>query len=338
MKKILSTFMALLMAVSLLGVTASAARVNRIRIISPRSTEIRVNRTLTLETRITPSDGEYHRIEWDSSDWRIADVDNYDDEYADIIAYRVGTTVISVRVFDENNRRLASDSIEITVTGPGGSTGGGSGSGGGNNALDRDPEPSNPPAVTDSKISAATVTSAVRANAVRGQTSHANFRGYSSVASATLKSANTEMQRVGGVVLLNFDTMNATNTRSVEGRLTINPRHSANLTGDIQLGVYTNDGATGSTRRKFERFFSNRVVVIKAMQKGSYGMPVNYAVKIGTDLANARQLMLYSYDPVTNRAMTINNSNIWLDRNGYVHFTTNLGDDLVIADGALRLR
>ena len=337
MKKILSTFMALLMAVSLLGITASANRVQRVRIISPRSTEVRVNRTLTIEARITPDDADYERIEWDSSDWRIADVDNYG-EYADVNAYRAGTTTISVRIFDENNRRVASDSIEITVTEPGGSTGGGSSSSGGNNNLDRDPEPGAPPASTNSRISAATVTNAVRANVVRGQTSHASFRGYSSVASATLKSANTEMQRGGGTVLLNFDTMNAANTRSVEGRLTINPRHSANLTGDIQLGVYTNDGATGSTRRRFERFFSNRVVVIKAMQKGSYGMPVNYAVKIGTDLVNARQLMLYSYDPVTNRAMTINNSNIWLDRNGYVHFTTNLGDDLVIADGALRLR
>jgi len=247
-----------------------------------------------------------------------------------------------VRVFDENNRRVASDSIEITVTGPGGSTGGstgsGSGSGSGNNALDRDPAPSAPPVVTESRISAVTVTNAVRANVARGQTRHATFRGYSSVAAATLKSANTEMQRGGGTVLLNFDTMNAANPRSVEGRVTINPRNSANLTGDVQLGVYTNDGATGATRRRFERFFSNRVVIIKASQKGSYGMPVNYAVKIGTDLANARQLMLYSYDPVTNRAMTINNSNIWLDRNGFVHFTTSLGDDLVIADGPLRLR
>jgi len=339
MKRILSIVLVLLFAASLTGTAfaSTGVRITRVRIFAP-STTVRVGRTLQLEERVSPSNATYDRAEWFSSDWDIADVD----EWGEVTGYRAGEVTITVRVFDEAGRRH-SGSIDITVTG---GTGGNSSSGSsGSGQLDRDPEETRPPAAstppavnTGGRISAATVTNAVRSNAVRGQTTNAIFRGYSSVAAGTLKSANTEMQRLGGTVLLNFDTMNAANPKAVEGRVTINPRNSTNLTQDMQLGVFTNDGATGRTRRTFERFFSNRVVIIKASQKGSYGMSVNYAVKIGTDLANSRQLKLYSYDPGTNRYQEIRNSNIWLDRNGFVHFTTHLGDDLVISDGALRRR
>ncbi len=73
---------------------------------------------------------------------------------------------------------------------------------------------------------------------------------------------------------------------------------------------------------------------MKAAQTGSYGMTVSYAVKAAS-LASLSEFRLYSYKADTNSFTQVQNANITIDANGYAHFNTNLGDYLVICDGAL---
>jgi len=312
-------------------------KVQRVRIYS-RNHTVRVGNTLEIEARIYPEHAPYERIEWDVSNWDIAGLDNYygyNDRYVDLVAYRPGTVNVMVRVYDWDGRRVAGDVMTVTVTGPGGRP-------------DPTPTPTptprpvpNPtpqPANIGGKISEATVTSAVRAKAERGKITHTTFRGYTSVSANTLKAANTEMQKAGGVVRLKFDTLSDANPKSVEGRMTVDPRNTTNVKGDIQLGVFTNDGATGDTRRAFENSFSNRFAVIRAAHSGSYGMKVDFAVKTGSHLSNATNLFLYSYNPKTAQYQLIQNPKISFDSNGFLHFTSSIGNDLIVSDGPLRSR
>lgn len=334
MKKFVSLFLALTLAISLCVMPASAAYTKASRVnIHASSTKIRVGRTLQLEERVYPRDLDYSEVEWSTDDYSVIELD----EYGEVTGLMPGEATVRCRIFgypDDGSSpnkmvRLGSQDITITVVKNLYSDSSSSKSSSSSSSTS---SKSSSSTVSGSKISTSDVNAAVKKAVVRGKTKSTTFKDVGSISASALQAAAVTMKNGGGTVLLNFDT--TTNGKSVEGRLTINPAAAAKVKGDTKLGVYTNDGAVSKTRTKFEKYFKNDVVIIKAAHSGSYGMDVTYAVKIGKSLST-KDLRIYTYDPDTNKYSEISGSNIWIDSNKYVHFTTSLGDYLVVSAGKL---
>ena len=67
-------------------------------------------------------------------------------------------------------------------------------------------------------------------------------------------------------------------------------------------------------------------------------MNIDAAVKVDLTGMNTKNLLFYSYNSKTNRYTPITNADAYMDENGFLHFTTNMGGDLVITDKPLTPR
>lgn len=332
MKKLVSLVLILILAASACGLSAFAAlsytRARSVRVSGSKT--VRVGGTVQMSMSVSPRDVDYDDIEWTSSDYDIADVDSD----GNVMGMAVGEATIRCRIYgpDDNNKTVRLGSGETTINVVSNLVDGKIAEASSTSSSTKSSSSAGSKSSSGGKISDSAVNEAVKKALIRGTTTKTTFKDAGSVSAAALKAAGQTMKNGGGTVLLNFDTMNG---KSVEGRLSINPAAAGDLRGDIKTGVYTNDEAVSKTRTRFQKSFRNDVVIIKAAHSGSYGMNVTYAVKIGTSLAKSKNLRLYSYDPDRNKYSEISGSNIRIDNNGYVHFTTYQGDYLVISNGEL---
>ena len=72
--------------------------------------------------------------------------------------------------------------------------------------------------------------------------------------------------------------------------------------------------------------------------QGSFGMPVEVAVKADLSALNTNTLRFYNYDASTNVYTLIENSQYFIDTNGYLHFTTTVGGPVIVTDVPLTRR
>lgn len=334
MKKLIALLLTFAVTLSLLSVAVFAAdydpRARRVKITASKRT-VSVGKTIYLDVSVYPEDLDYDEVKWSTGDYDLIDLDSY----GEVVGLEPGTATVRAVVYRKGTDptankdklyRIGSSEIEIKVTG--------SSPSGGTGILPREVDDDGnviSTSKTNGAITSTTVSNAVKKALVKGSTTSTTFKDYESVSAFALQSAATAMS--GGTVMLHFDT--TSDGKAVEGRLTINPKNAANLKNDIKVGVYTNNVQTYKARGTFEKYFKNEVVIIRAAHSGSYGMEVKFAVKIGTSLAKAKSLKLYTYNPETNKYNEVKNSSIRVDANGYAHFTTTVGDYLVISNGAL---
>ena len=102
------------------------------------------------------------------------------------------------------------------------------------------------------------------------------------------------------------------------------------VTGGVSGTSIAADGKT-----IFEKWFSNDVAVVSFGQQGSFGQPVEVAVKVDPIVMDIHNLVFYSYDSKTNTYKRIEKPAYWIDGNGYLHFTTEFAGDIIISEGAL---
>lgn len=121
-------------------------------------------------------------------------------------------------------------------------------------------------------------------------------------------------------------------------RLYIDPEKSSGVRADIKLGVSMEEKDIQKTSSTFEKYFDNNVSVVHFDHQGAFGMEIDAAVKVDLSKLNTQNLMFYSYNPATNRYTPIANPKASIDQNGFLHFTTNLGGDLIITDKPLARR
>lgn len=118
----------------------------------------------------------------------------------------------------------------------------------------------------------------------------------------------------------------------VEVRVTYDP---AKATIDINAHGRTTSDTAKARKTLFEKWFSNKFFVVSLDQKGSFGMTVEVAAKADFTGMDTKNLKFYSYDAATNKYTEIKNPSYWFDANGYIHFNTDMGGDIIISDGAL---
>ena len=128
-------------------------------------------------------------------------------------------------------------------------------------------------------------------------------------------------------------TADTTNTRgSIEGRIEINPALAVKLNKDIYLGVHTSGAEVNRISSLFKRTYSNQLCVIHLSHRGSYGMKVKIAAKISLDNADPGNIYLYHYDNATNSFKPFAAPEMFVDKNGYLHFDTIYGGDVIVSE------
>ena len=106
------------------------------------------------------------------------------------------------------------------------------------------------------------------------------------------------------------------------------------MTKNVNLSASTMSSHAQSIKSSFAKWFSNKTQVVSFAQQGDWGMSVEAAVKLDKEL-DAKTLVFYSYDSAANTYKLMNDSNYWVDANGYVHFTTTVAGDIIITDKPL---
>lgn len=347
--RILALCTAAVLTVTSIGLTAFARTTDngtepdRIRITPGGSKTLTKGRTLRLGYRITPSDTNYKDgVSWDSSNWDVADFE--DDGYEIIVTAREpGTTDITVKT--DNGH---SDKITITVPGKLAGTDEDV-----NSTSSQDQDVSSRKTSTSSKAASSSKASSKTSNAT-GYTPEnavtltdkmdrdtlvttmhgvkdgtASFNNYASVSAESLQAASKE-----GTGKVNFSTYftPASGGRVFLGRVTITPANAAKLTGDIKLGVYSNNEKTKKVQATFNKHYKNTAAVVKCDQ-GNFGMNVQITTRVGD--VDSSKLKFYSYNATDNSVTPLNVTEWSVDDSGFVKFTTSVGGYIIISNGAL---
>lgn len=122
--------------------------------------------------------------------------------------------------------------------------------------------------------------------------------------------------------------------QSVDVRISFNPELA---TKEINLsGSTVNDDAKAVTSH-FEKYYTNKVMTVALGQKDNFGMPVKIAAKRIPEV-NTSNLFFYSYNKATNKYKRIVYPQYWIDKNSYIHFTTESANYIIISDGPLEER
>lgn len=235
------------------------------------------------------------------------------------------------------------------VVNPGGGSSGGGGSGGGGSRLNNKGGAATTPVKGGGNvIKAADLTSKVKKNvggvvtSVKGQggTSGTAYTVYSNVPSISpdlLKTANDAAVQAAsgsGVTVKSILCFDTVRSGQIIGRMYLNPALNT-LTTDIKTGITVGNA---SVEALFTKWFQNNIVVIDLAHQGSFGMPVEVAVKADLSTLNTNTLRFYNYDASTNVYTLIENSQYFIDTNGYLHFTTAVGGPVIVTDAPLALR
>ena len=78
-------------------------------------------------------------------------------------------------------------------------------------------------------------------------------------------------------------------------------------------------------------------MVVGLGQQGSFGQEVRVAARLVPNL-NTENLYFYAYNSTANTFRPIPAPNYRVDANGFIHFTTSLGGDIIISEGSLSRR
>ncbi|MCL2056681.1 MAG: hypothetical protein FWH02_05620 [Oscillospiraceae bacterium] len=131
-------------------------------------------------------------------------------------------------------------------------------------------------------------------------------------------------------VKLQADSMSS-DGKSVDVRISLDPTAAKTA---LNLSASTTNTAATQTTRTFTKFFENDVMTVALGQKAGFGQQVRIAAKLDPKL-KTDNLVFYIFDPVNNNFQRIPEPKYYVDKNGYVHFTTSLSGNIVISDGPL---
>ena len=218
--------------------------------------------------------------------------------------------------------------VTVSLTGTGVSGTGGGDTGGGTTSRSRSDRDSGstytaPPAPIAHTIDAAEMRRLIATASANGW----DFVRFSSILPTTVKADAWKL--LAGYKFVS--RLNADN--AVQAQITF--PEPTKLTTDMQVSGYVSGSIVDSRRAFFERWFTNKVQIVHFEQSGAWGQPVEVAVKVDLTGMDVKNLVIYSYDKTTNSYKHVATPNAWVDKNGYLHFTTQLAGDIVISEDVL---
>jgi hypothetical protein len=214
---------------------------------------------------------------------------------------------------------------------------GDSSSGGGSTSSE--PAPSNAPSPVTPQEAAQSAQAAVAAAIAAGSNSaNVKIQNPTTIGQEALEAIADAAASLPGGAKLMGDSMSA-DGKSVDVRIKIDVKAAIDslLSGAIKtlnLAASTTSKAAEQVETFFEKWFENEMSNLHFEMTGSWGQPVEVAAKLDPNLDPAN-LFFYAYDKATNTYTRIQNPNAWVDKNGYVHFTTEVAGDIIISEGEL---
>ncbi|MCL2050511.1 MAG: hypothetical protein FWG91_02090 [Lachnospiraceae bacterium] len=126
----------------------------------------------------------------------------------------------------------------------------------------------------------------------------------------------------------------------VEVRINIYDPLKASISAGPSLAISGQTSGDEVTKKvnTFQKFFQNDIKMVSLDHQGNFGHDVRIAAKVDVSRMNTSNLYFYSYSAKTNRYIRIERTNYKIDANGYVHFSTDVGGDIIISDGPLESR
>lgn len=155
------------------------------------------------------------------------------------------------------------------------------------------------------------------------------------ISAATLKELATAAKNAGGKVRIVADT---TMNGVFGGRLTLAVPGPDSVTTDIFYGVSVSGDAVNATKALFEKYYNNTVSVVRLEQNAAFGFPVSVAAKPDLTGLDSKNLKFYAYDRSSGSYFEITKPGYSFDSNGFLHFTTSRGGDIIITDKTLVVR
>jgi len=205
-----------------------------------------------------------------------------------------------------------------------------SGSGSGSSTQDTVRTITAPQPVTLAQAQAAYNAALQAARESGGDTVNLTLRGYfSEIPLDILQALSAWAKRDGMAIRL---TVDVTKDSSVTARYVLDPSAAERT---ISLLASAGNPSAINTAARFRRWFKNKLTAIATGQEGSFGMPVDIAVKVDLTGFDTENLYFYSYDKKTNTYRRIEKTAYWIDKNGYLHFTSELAGDIIISEGPL---
>lgn len=116
-----------------------------------------------------------------------------------------------------------------------------------------------------------------------------------------------------------------------EYSLSFNPL-KAKITDTLKLELTQKEPILQSI---FEKHFTNRLNTVTFKQSKNLGFPVEVAVKMDFSGFDTKNLHIYHYDRVKNAYTLLADTNYFIDKDNFLHFTTILGGDIIISNGLL---
>jgi hypothetical protein len=126
------------------------------------------------------------------------------------------------------------------------------------------------------------------------------------------------------------------NNTKTESRVTIDPKASTKAVSLLSSTTISSDNCRNVTAL-MNRYYSNQVSVIRLDQKGAYGQTAAVYAKLDNASLYTAPLRFYTYDTAANRLDAFNTS-YSVSRDGYITFTTAVGNYIVVSSGALKRR
>jgi len=104
---------------------------------------------------------------------------------------------------------------------------------------------------------------------------------------------------------------------------------------DVLVSGYVKGADVAWVKAHFEKWFKNKLRVVHLEQQGDFGMTAQIAAKVDLEGMDTKNLYFYSYDKAANIYRRIEKPAYWIDKNGYLHFETELAGDIIISEGPL---
>ena len=160
--------------------------------------------------------------------------------------------------------------------------------------------------------------------------SSVRFTNVSDVPLDAMKTIASKASAKGIAAVTHMDTV--TTTGAIETRLYVYP---ARATKAFSAVARLDDATVSGVRSTFGNWFKNRVAVIWLGQSDGYGMSVQVATKLNLSGMDTTKLYFYTYSSSTNSYAPIASPSYWIDGSGYLHFTTTVGNYVIVSEGAL---
>lgn len=135
-----------------------------------------------------------------------------------------------------------------------------------------------------------------------------------------------------GISDLRVDFVQMENGREIARLSLLAKEATKSVTAALSITSQTAD----RTKRIFERWYSNTLIVLSCEERESFGQTVTITIPLPASHLEG-ELFLYVYNPATNTYSQMTKANPTV-KNGSLTFTTQVGGDIIISVGALAKR